>query len=182
MKILCLSGSLREQSSNTLLLRAAVHLAPPDVRLELDPGLGVLPHFNPDLDTETPPESVREFRARLAQADGVLISCPEYAHGVPGAFKNALDWVVSSGELVDKPVALINASATGGTIAQAQLLEILRTMTADVFERESLIPALVRQGIDAGGAITDPALADKVRRCLASLAARASARRSSPPR
>jgi len=93
-------------------------------------GLASLPQFNPDDDEEgaTPPPAVAALRAQLASADGILISTPEYAHGLPGSLKNALDWLVSDGALVDKPVALLNASTTGGQYAQASLVETLRTM------------------------------------------------------
>jgi NADPH-dependent FMN reductase len=84
MRILAISGSLRSTSSNTALLRAAQILAPPGVDIMLYPNLGTLPHFNPDLDGETPPQSVLEWRAEVGLADGLLISSPEYAHGVPG--------------------------------------------------------------------------------------------------
>jgi NAD(P)H-dependent FMN reductase len=93
-------------------------------------GLARLPHFNPDDDEEgtTPPPAVAELRSLLASADGILISSPEYAHGVPGSLKNALDWLVSDGALVDKPIALINASPVGGQYAQSSLVETLTTM------------------------------------------------------
>src|SRR5689334_18737809 len=116
MKILALSGSLRAASSNSALLRAAAALAPPGMDFTFyDHQIGALPYFSPDLDSEgmTPPPAVAEFRALLAGADGVLISCPEYAHGVPGAFKNALDWIVSSGSLSGKPTAVLMASPSG---------------------------------------------------------------------
>src|SRR5260370_34900796 len=90
--------------------------------------LGSLPHFNPDLDTDSPPKTVKDFRAMLAAADGVLISSPEYAHGIPASLKNALDWIVSSGELNAKPVALIMASPTGGRQAQASLVQHLTSL------------------------------------------------------
>jgi NAD(P)H-dependent FMN reductase len=127
MKILAICGSLRAQSSNLALLRAAATIA---AEVEIYEGLGDLPHFNPDDDVEgaTPPPAVAELRAMLAEADGILISSPEYAHGVPGSLKNALDWLVSDGALVDKPVALINASPVGGEFARDSLLETLRTM------------------------------------------------------
>jgi NAD(P)H-dependent FMN reductase len=97
-------------------------------------GLAGLPHFNPDYDEEgaTPPPPVAELRSLLAAADGILISSPEYAHGVPGSLKNALDWLVSDGALVNKPVALIRASPIGGQYAQASLVETLTTMNWQV--------------------------------------------------
>src|SRR5215510_1063207 len=113
MQILAISGSLRADSSNAALLRAAAACAPDGMEFRFyDRQLGGLPHFNPDLDGEgaVAPPAVAELRALLGAADGVLICTPEYAHGIPGALKNALDWIVSSGELERKPVALIVAS------------------------------------------------------------------------
>jgi chromate reductase len=127
MKIIAICGSLRTQSSNLALLRAATNIA---AEVEIYDGLAKLPHFNPDDDIEgsTPPPAVAELRRMLAAADGILISSPEYAHGVPGSLKNALDWLVSEGALVDKPVAVINASPVGGEFARDSLVETLRTM------------------------------------------------------
>ena len=103
MRILGISGSLRASSSNTALLQAAAVLAPEGITITLYDGLSQLPQFNPDLDDETVRRPCNDWRASLRAADGVVFSTPEYAHGVPGALKNALDWVVGSGELVDKP-------------------------------------------------------------------------------
>jgi len=127
MKIIAICGSLRSQSSNLALLRAAATIA---AEVEIYEGLATLPHFNPDDDAEgtTPPPAVAELRMKLANADGILISSPEYAHGVPGSLKNALVWLVSDGALVDKPVAVINASPVGGEFARDSLVETLRTM------------------------------------------------------
>jgi NAD(P)H-dependent FMN reductase len=127
MKIIAICGSLRAQSSNLALLRAATKIAP---EVQIYKGLANLPHFNPDDDVEgaTPPPAVAALRAMLAEADGILISSPEYAHGVPGSLKNALDWLVSDGALVYKPVALINASPVGGEFARESLVETLTTM------------------------------------------------------
>jgi len=127
MKIIAICGSLRSRSSNLALLRAAATIT---AEVEIYEGLATLPHFNPDDDAEgaAPPPAVAELRAMLANADGILISSPEYAHGVPGSLKNALDWLVSDGALVDKPVAVINASPVGGEFARDSLVETLRTM------------------------------------------------------
>ena len=134
MKILAISGSLRANSKNTKLLKTA--------GMDIYSELTQLPYFNPDLDTESPPEAVARFRRLLRDADAVLISSPEYAHGVPGVLKNALDWIVSSGEFVDKPVALVNASLTA-THAQASLKETLTVMLARiVVDTRSLDDAL----------------------------------------
>ena len=141
MRILAISGSLRSTSSNTALLRAAQILAPPGVDIMLYANLGVLPHFNPDLDGETPPQSVLELRAEVGFADGLLISSPEYAHGVPGCLKNALDWLAASVEFPGKAVALLDTSSRA-THARAQLTEILTTMSARLVPEASVTIAL----------------------------------------
>lgn len=129
--ILAISGSLRSTSSNKTLLQAAAALAPDNVKIAFYESIANLPHFNPDIDTENPPSAVIDFRNHFQQADAVLICTPEYAHGVPGALKNALDWIVGSGELMHKPVALINPSMTSFH-AQESLAETLTVMMAKV--------------------------------------------------
>ena len=131
LRLLAISGSLRARSSNTSLLRLAMEVAPDDVRIEMYEGLASLPHFNPDDDVDTPPPPVLDLRARVGDADGLLFCSPEYAHGVPGSLKNALDWLVASVELPHKPVALLNASPWA-THAQASLVETLTVMTARI--------------------------------------------------
>ena len=94
MHILAISGSLRAGASNTAVLQAAVLLSPPGVTITLYDGLGALPHFNPDLDSpdgRALPAIVADLRSQVGHADALLISCPEYAHGIPGSFKNLLD-------------------------------------------------------------------------------------------
>ena len=125
MHFLAISGSLRAVSSNKALLRAAALVAPPELTVTLHDGLAELPQFNPDHELDPIP-SVLHLRAELQAADAVLISSPEYAHGVPGALKNALDWVVGTGELVEKPVALLNASPRA-TIAFASATSVGQT-------------------------------------------------------
>src|SRR5882762_1143612 len=95
LRVLALSGSLRAKSINTAVLSAVQSLAPAGLGVTLHRGLGDLPHFNPDLDTATPPAAVAAWREAVNAADVLLICTPEYAHGVPGALKNALDWLVS---------------------------------------------------------------------------------------
>jgi len=110
IRVLAISGSLRRASSNSALVAAVARLAPQTVDVSIYCELDELPPFNSDLDGDDAPAGVSRFRAALQACDAVLISSPEYAHGVPGVLKNALDWVVGSGELVDKPFALINTS------------------------------------------------------------------------
>lgn len=166
MKIVAINGSLRRHSSNAALLRAVRSVAPDGVDVAIYENMDALPHFNPDLDEEgsTPIPAVRELRRLLMAADAVVISSPEYAHGVPGALKNLLDWLVSTGELVGKPVALLNASPSGGGYAQNALLETLRTMNWKVVEDASLVEPFVKERIRGELAESD-ALAD-LRRAL----------------
>ena len=150
MNILAISGSLRADSSNARLLRAAAAVAPADMAFLFCESLGTLPHFNPDLDGEgaTPLPAVAAFRRLLAEADGVVISSPEYAHGVPGSLKNALDWIVSSGELTDKPVVLLTAAPSGGEFVHAALIETLCIMGAHVLPDASLRTSAARKDVD----------------------------------
>ncbi len=157
MRLLTISGSLREGSSNNAVLRAAELLSPDGITFDHYDGVGTLPHFNPDLEAERPPEPVVMLRSRIGAADGVLISCPEYARGIPGSFKNALDWLVGSLEFPYKPVALINASPRA-TSAQAALRLVLTTMSAHLVEEASITLPLLGREIDAAGIAADPEL------------------------
>jgi chromate reductase, NAD(P)H dehydrogenase (quinone) len=168
-KILAISGSLRTGSSNTAVLQAIAALAPSEVQVVLYSGLSELPHFNPDLDNETPPRAIREFRSQLHASDAVLISTPEYAHGVPGTLKNALDWLVRSGEFYEKPVALINVSPRS-THAQASLAETLNTMTARLIPEACATIALPRKDRDASEIRNDPDISRVLSLAVASLA------------
>lgn len=168
MRILAISGSLRAASSNTAALQAAAILAPPGVELVLFDGLADLPHFNPDHDSDPAQPAVREFRAQLRAADAVLISSPEYAHGVPGSLKNALDWVVGSGELVGRPVAVINTSPRA-THAQASLVETLTVMSANLVAGASVTVPLLGLKLDARGIAADAELAGALRASFAAL-------------
>jgi chromate reductase, NAD(P)H dehydrogenase (quinone) len=144
--LLAMSGSLRGASTNTQLLRAAEKLAPENMRIEQYEDLGNLPHFNPDF-AESPPAIVVELCRRIGKADGLLISCPEYARGIPGSFKNALDWLVSSSEFPDKPVALFNTSARASA-AQAALRLVLQTMSARLIDEASITVELLSRKLD----------------------------------
>ena len=137
MKILTVCGSLRANSSNRALLRAYERLAHSSISVQHYEQLGELPHFNPDLDTETVPHEVGALRGLVASLDAVIISTPEYAHGLPGALKNALDWLVSDPVFVGKPVVILHASR-GSTWALYSLREVLRTMSARIIETASV--------------------------------------------
>ncbi len=170
VRILAISGSLRARSSNTALLHAAAALASPRATVKVFDGLDRLPHFNPDLDRDPPPLAVIEFRRTLRDADAVLISTPEYAHGLPGALKNALDWVVSSGEFMHKPVGLINASAAS-TFAVASLTEILTVIMARLVPAGSVTISLSRNTLTAEEIVADQMLALPLAAAVAALAA-----------
>lgn len=168
VRVLAISGSLRKSSSNTALLAAAGRMAPSDVEMSLFRGLAELPPFNPDVDQEGVPESVNEFRTQLDACDAVVISSPEYAHGVPGVLKNALDWIVGSGELIGKPVGLINASARA-THAWTSLVETLTVMSARVVHDASVTIPL-HGTLTAEDIAADPALATLLRQAIEALA------------
>jgi len=170
MDVLGMSGSLRAESTNARLLRAAAKLVPDGTRFTFyDEQIAALPPFSPDLDGEgaAVPPAVADLRQRLSAAGAVLICCPEYAHGVPGAFKNALDWIVSSGELTDKPVALVVASASGAEHARAALASTLRVMGANLVFERSLVFSPKYLGAD--GSILDPHAERVVREAVAAL-------------
>jgi NAD(P)H-dependent FMN reductase len=133
MKILALSGSLQAASSNSAVLRCAAKTLPPDSFATFD-GLEGIPPFNASLEDEKAPASVYALREAIRASDGVLISTPEYAHSVPGILKNALDWLVGSGELCLKPVAVISVSSapTAGLRAQMALLQTLLAHSAEI--------------------------------------------------
>jgi chromate reductase len=172
MNIFALSGSLRAGSSNSALLRAIARLAPSGWQFTFyDRQLARLPHFSPDLDAEgaVPPPPIAELRALIAAADGVIISCPEYAHGVPGAFKNALDWIVSSGELGHKATVLFMASPSGAPFAQAALVPTLQVMETHLVFITSL--KFARTHLDSDGNLTDSTLLETVHHGLDALAA-----------
>jgi NAD(P)H-dependent FMN reductase len=169
IKILAISGSLRALSSNTALLRTSIAVAPEDVDITLYDGLATLPHFNPDEDVDVPPDVVLELRARIGASDGLLICSPEYAHGVPGSLKNALDWLVSSVEFPHKPIALINASAMA-THADASLRETLSLMTARIVSEACVTIPVSRGDVDASGNITSPEIRCALRSAIETFA------------
>jgi len=175
-RILAISGSLRASSSNTALLRAAVCLAPDDVEIMVYEGLGRLPPFNPDLDGAEP-QTVLDLRTRVQAADGVLFACPEYAHGVPGVLKNALDWAVASPAFVGKPVALIN-TAPRASHAQASLAETLSTMSAILVSAKPLIVSVAGRKLDAAGILADPEISGALRAAITTLARAIAVRRT----
>ncbi|AND67761.1 hypothetical protein ATSB10_03070 [Dyella thiooxydans] len=155
-RVLCLAGSLRAVSANRAVLEAARELAPASLELVLYDGLAALPWFNPDDERDPLPPTVARLRAAVDGSDALLIACPEYAHGVPGAFKNLLDWLVGCPRFPGKPVALLNASARGSHHAQDALREILRTMSAELLDAASGTVPLPGAGCDRASVLAQP--------------------------
>jgi NAD(P)H-dependent FMN reductase len=141
IQVLALSGSLRAASINSAFCRAAARLAPPGTGVTCFAGLADLPLFNPDLESN-PPQPVCHLRELVGRSNALLIASPEYAHGISGPLKNALDWLVSFEGVVGKPVALVNTSPRAHH-ANDSLAEVLRTMSLEIVAGASLaIPLL----------------------------------------
>src|ERR1700761_9178170 len=163
-KVIGISGSTRPDSSNHRLLRTLAEWTTGRLVGSIYPSVAGLPQFVPG-DENNVPEAVVCFRQQLSAADGVVICTPEYAHGVPGALKNAIDWTVSSGEFSNRPTVLITAS-TDGKFGHEALLEVLSVIEArNVRELQLLIP-FIRTKIDEKGEIKDPATAEAIKRLM----------------
>jgi NAD(P)H-dependent FMN reductase len=169
MNVLAVAGSLRGASINAAFCRAAARLAPPPLHITVYDRLGALPLFNPDLD-EAPPPAVHDWRDAVARADALIIASPEYAHGISGVMKNALDWLVAFEGTVYKPIALVNTSARARHAWDA-LRETLVTMSTFIVDDASVTLPLL------GGCTTERAMIDSmeissaIRAALAALAA-----------
>jgi len=158
-KILAIPGSTRQRSSNLSLINAIAELFRDSLEIEIFRGLAEIPHFNPDLDTEIPPTAVADFRNQLRHSDGILICTPEYAMGVPGSLKNAIDWTVSSMEFSHKPVALITASSSGQK-AHVSLLDTLKVIESDIPDDSQLLVSFVQTKVK-GHKIVDQVTLDQ---------------------
>jgi chromate reductase len=165
VNLLAISGSLRATSSNTSALLAAQAIARPPLVVHVYRGISDLPHFNPDLDVEPLPPSVVDLRAKIKAADGLLISSPEYARGVAGVLKNALDWMVSDTDFAGKPVALFNTSPRA-THALAALRLTLETMAARVVDDASITLPLLSSPLDVQGIADHPVVSPAIRNAL----------------
>jgi chromate reductase len=176
MRILAVSGSLREGSFNTSLLRAAIEAAPDGVELELWDGIGELPFYDEDLEAEAP-DSARRLREDWASADAILISTPEYNGSVSGALKNAIDWASRprlEGVLRNKPVAVLGASTGqfGALWAQQDLKRILGIAGARVVGTEIPV-SRAHERFDAEGRLLDGEVFEQLRLHLTTLASEA---------
>lgn len=171
--ILGLSGSLRKESSNTRLLSSIGAMMPAGTEFRIYQGLASLPHFNPDSDGDEfqSHESVREWREELRAADAIVVCTPEYARGVPGSLKNALDWVVSSGEFMNRPTAVISASPhpDGGATALQSLILTLEMMSATIPVEASLAVPFIGRMIGPNGGVTDSNVLSSLRSLVQAL-------------
>ena len=181
IRLLAISGSLRVASVNTAMLRAASLVAPERVKVSFYERLGELPYFDPELDDDMlSPAIVADFRARIFGSHAVLLSTPEYGHGIPGVLKNALDWVSRSGELVGKAVGII--SPAGKALrAHAQLSETLTVMAARIVPEACTTMPMNGRSHDAAAIAASAECASILRRLLGDLAAVVDADRSVGP-
>jgi chromate reductase len=176
MRILAVSGSLRESSFNTSLLRAALEAAPDGVELELWEGLGELPLYDEDFEADAP-ESVRRLREDWAAADAILFATPEYNGSVPGGLKNAIDWASRpklEGVLRNKTVAVVGASTGqfGALWAQQDLTRILGVAGARVVGTEIPV-SRAHERFDSEGRLLDGEVFEQLRLHLTTLASEA---------
>lgn len=167
MKVLAISGSLRAASINSALLRAAARLSPPGVEVRLFRTVGELPLFNPDLEAKMPSQ-VSALHAEVAASDALLIASPEYARGVTGTIKNALDWLVSFEPFIHKPVAVLNASPRAHHADEAPR-ETLKTMSAVIVDEASISISLLGAHLTEDGMVGNPAISRAVRNSLLAL-------------
>ena len=159
MKFLAISGSVRKNSYNLALLKAMKKLCPEQDGLSIYSRLEDIPMFNPDVEEQSIPEVVEDFLGQIRNSDGVIISTPEYAHGIPGALKNALDWAVSSDAVILKPMVVtsVSTSGLGGVRSHAPLVLVLSAMNANVVVEGSINVPYAQKKFTA-----DMELADKI--------------------
>ncbi|POY37999.1 flavoprotein [Solitalea longa] len=167
MRILAIPGSLRANSSSNQVLHQIASFLPSSIEFIIYEGLKNIPAFD---DSEIVPESVLHFKNLIKEADAVLICTPEYAFGIPGALKNAIDWTVSSGELVEKPVALITASSQGEK-GHAAMLNVLNALSTQTPPETTLLISFIRAKLNNKGELKDQALLIEIKEVLNSLIA-----------
>ncbi|WPO77089.1 NADPH-dependent FMN reductase [Flavobacterium sp. KACC 22761] len=154
IKIFAIVGSTRKKSSNYKILKYISEKINPQFQIEIFEEIDRLPHFNPDLDQETPPQKVTEFRNKISQANGILICTPEYVFSLPGTLKNALEWCVSTTIFSGKRTGLITASASG-EMGHEQLLLIMKTVEAKFDNTIQLLIQGIRGKVNDEGKIVN---------------------------
>ena len=174
LHILAFSGSLRKASLNTALLREAAALLPDGVTLEIF-DLSPIPLYNGDVEAAGVPEAVRQFKAKIAEADALLVACPEYNYSVTGVLKNALDWAsrpAKDSPLHGKPLAMLGAGGQSGTMrAQFHLRQMLVHSNVLVLNKPEVYIQRAFEKFDAEGRLKDEALREQVRHLVAALVA-----------
>lgn len=163
IKLLALSGSLRKASYNTAALEALKQMAPEHIDIVIG-NIGELPLFNPEREDESIP-ALENLKSALAEASGLIIASPEYAHGISGPMKNALDWLVSGDEFPHKPIMLINTSPRASH-AQESLREVLITMSGIIIESACVTLPLLGSGLDKNGIIANAELSHALQTAL----------------
>ncbi len=170
-----MSGSLRRNSYNTALLRAAQELAPDGMTIELA-SLDKLPPYNADVEREEGfPPAVEELRTAIADADALLIATPEYNYSIPGVLKNAIDWASRGGRdapINHMPAAIMGGGGRSGTLrAQLHLRQILQHNSLRVVQKPEVLVDRVWERVDREGRVVDERYRDQIRRLLEALAA-----------
>ena len=172
MSLLLISGSLRDGSTNTAMLRTAQAIDPDT---ELFAAMGALPHFSPDDDGDDLPTAVAELRAAVGRVDAILVCTPEYAGALPGAFKNLLEWLVGGGEAYRKPIAWINVSGpaapSGGADAHDSLRKVVGYLSMEIIEEACMRIPVARDAVGEDGLVADPAIRERLAAALAALRA-----------
>jgi chromate reductase, NAD(P)H dehydrogenase (quinone) len=164
-KIVAISGSTRINSTNHRLINAIAELSKDTFNIEIYNSIGHLPQFNPDNDKENLSKEVLHFRQLLNKADGIMICTPEYAHGVPGSLKNAIDWTVGTGEFSNKPTMLITAS-TDGKYGHQSLLETLQVIEAKNTQDLQLLIPFASTKVSADNKIKDEGVLSAIKKLL----------------
>lgn len=160
-KVLAISGSTRKNSTNEKILKVIEELYEDRLDVDIYDGVDSIPHFNPDLDKEDPPEIVKDFRTRIQSSDGVIFCTPEYVFSLPGSLKNAIEWTVSTTVFTDKPVAIIVASASGAKAFESLSL-VMETLQSNISEQSKLLINGAKGKVGQDGEITDPETLEKI--------------------
>lgn len=159
--ILAIVGSASNDSSNLKLAQLFANLSSSYFDLSIYNQLKTLPHFDPELSLQNPPEEVIDFRNRVAQSDGILISTPEYVFSIPSGLKNALEWCIASTVFSEKPLALITASASGEK-AHTALQLVMKTAGAIVNESSTLLLPGIKGKFNSSGQLIDPTVQQQI--------------------
>ncbi len=164
-KVLAICGSTRKESVNLHILQRIAEMYEKEMDISIFTQIDQLPHFNPDLDTDTAPEAVISFRKQIESADGLLVCTPEYVFSLPSSFKNAIEWLVSTTLLTNKPAALVTASSSGQKAHEALQL-VMRTVGAKLTESASLLITAPKTKLNIEGKITDEATLQNIRQLM----------------